>query len=70
MSGPQEMASSSADSAANVRTALLMYVGTTAGVLDRARKQPNSHRVRGPLSRTSRKGKARPRAAERGNSDE
>lgn len=28
---------------ANVRTTLLMYVGTTAGVLDRARKAKNSH---------------------------
>jgi hypothetical protein len=71
MSGRQEMASSSTDSVANVRTTLLMFVGTaTAGVLYRARKQPNVHRVRGLLSRTSPKGKARPRAAERGSTDE
>ena len=38
MSCPQEMARSGADSAANVRTTSLMYAGTTAGVLDRARK--------------------------------
>ena len=38
MSCPQEMAGSSADSDANVRTTLLMYADTTAGVLDRARK--------------------------------
>ena len=38
MSCPQETASSGADSAANVRTTLLMYVGTSADVLERARK--------------------------------
>jgi hypothetical protein len=38
MSCLQEMASSSADSAANVRANLLMHAGTTAGVLGRARK--------------------------------
>jgi hypothetical protein len=38
MSCPQEMASSSADSAANVRASLLMHAGTTAGVLTRTRK--------------------------------
>jgi hypothetical protein len=38
MSCPQEMAPPGADSGANVRTALLMYVGTRAGVFDRARK--------------------------------
>jgi hypothetical protein len=38
MSFPQETAGSSADSDANVRTTLLMYVAATAGVLDRARK--------------------------------
>ena len=33
-------------------------------------KQPNSHRVRGLPSRASRREKARPRATERGNTDE
>ena len=70
MSCPQGMARSSADSVANVRTTLLMYADTHAGVSTVPAKQPSSHGVRGLPSRTSRKGKARPCATERGNTDE
>ena len=70
MSCPQEMARSGAESAANVRTTPLMYAGTPPTSSTVPAKQPSSHRVRGLPSRTSRKGKARPRAAERGNTDE
>ena len=38
MSSPREVASFGTGSAAHVCTTLLMCVGTTAGVLDRARK--------------------------------
>ena len=51
MSGPRETASSSADSAANLRTTLLMYVGTTADVLDRARKATEPPRARPAVAR-------------------
>lgn len=71
MNCPQEMASSSADSATNVRTTLLTYVDTTAGVL---RPRPQGSRIDTACAACRRaphaKGKARPRATERGTTDE
>ena len=57
MSCPHEAAGPSADSGADVRTTLLTYAGTRAGVSTAPVKQPSSHGVRGlPSHITQRKG--------------